>query len=43
MRRSRFLPAAATNVIDLDTHLVKDGGTWKIDREHSQFAPGGGP
>jgi hypothetical protein len=33
----------ATNVIDLDLHLVKDGGTWKIDQEHSQFAPGGGP
>lgn len=34
---------AFTNVIDLDLHLVKDGGTWKIDQEHSQFAPGGGP
>lgn len=34
---------AETNVIDLDLHLVKDGGTWKIDQEHSQFAPGGGP
>jgi hypothetical protein len=33
----------ATNVIDLDVHLVKDGGSWKIDKEHSQFAPGGGP
>jgi len=33
----------ATNVIDLDLHLVKDGGTWKIDRENWQFAPGGGP
>jgi hypothetical protein len=33
----------ATNVIDLDLHLVKDGGTWKIDQEHWQFAPGGGP
>ena len=33
----------ATNVIDLDLHLVKDGGAWKIDQEHSQFAPGGGP
>ncbi|HXM53526.1 MAG TPA: hypothetical protein VN913_09630 [Candidatus Binatus sp.] len=34
---------AETNVIDLDLHLVRDGGTWKIDQEHSQFAPGGGP
>jgi hypothetical protein len=34
---------AFTNVIDLDLHLVKNGGTWKIDQEHSQFAPGGGP
>jgi hypothetical protein len=34
---------AETNVIDLDLHLVKDGGTWKIDQEHWQFAPGGGP
>jgi hypothetical protein len=34
---------AFTNVIDLDLHLVKDGGTWKIDQEHSRFAPGGGP
>jgi hypothetical protein len=33
----------ATNVIDLDLHLLKDGGTWKIDQEHWQFAPGGGP
>jgi hypothetical protein len=32
-----------TNVIDLDLHLVKEGGTWKIDQEHWQFAPGGGP
>jgi hypothetical protein len=34
---------AETNVIDLDLHLVKDGGIWKIDQELSQFAPGGGP
>jgi hypothetical protein len=34
---------AETNVIDLDLHLVKDGGSWKIDQEHWQFAPGGGP
>jgi len=34
---------AETNVIDLDLHLVKDRGTWKIDQEHWQFAPGGGP
>ena len=33
----------ATNIIDLDLHLVKDGGSWKIDQEQSQFAPGGGP
>jgi hypothetical protein len=33
----------ATNVIDLDLHLVKDAGTWKIDQELRQFAPGGGP
>ena len=33
----------ATNVIDLDLHLVKDGDSWKIDQEHWQFAPGGGP
>jgi hypothetical protein len=32
-----------TNIIDLDLHLVKDGGTWKIDQEHWRFAPGGGP
>ena len=32
-----------TNIIDLDLHLIKDGGVWKIDQEHSQFAPGGGP
>jgi hypothetical protein len=36
-------PGSATNIIDLDLHLVKDGGTWKIDHEHWQFAPGGGP
>jgi hypothetical protein len=36
-------PRAATNTIDLDLHLVKDGGAWKIDEEHWQFAPGGGP
>jgi hypothetical protein len=36
-------PRAATNVVDLDLHLVKDGGTWKIDQEHWHFAPGGGP
>lgn len=34
---------AATNVIDLDLHMVKAGGTWKIDREDSHFAPSGGP
>jgi hypothetical protein len=34
---------AATNVIDLDLHLVRDAGGWKIDQEHWQFAPGGGP
>lgn len=34
---------AFTNVIDLDLHLLKDGSTWKIEQEHSQFAPGGGP
>jgi hypothetical protein len=34
---------AETNVIDLDLHLVKDSGTWKIDQEHWHFAPGGGP
>jgi len=34
---------AETNVIDLDLHLVNDGRTWKIDQEHWQFAPGGGP
>jgi hypothetical protein len=33
----------ATNIIDLDLQLIKDGGTWKIVREDSQFAPGGGP
>jgi hypothetical protein len=33
----------ATNIIDLVVHLVKDGGTWKIDQEHWQFAPAGGP
>jgi len=33
----------ATNIIDLDLQLIKDAGTWKIDREDSQFAPGGGP
>src|SRR2546425_8655908 len=32
-----------TNIVDLDLHIVKDGGVWKIDQEHSQFAPGGGP
>jgi hypothetical protein len=34
---------AETNVIDLDLHLVKDGGGWKIDQEHWRSAPGGGP
>lgn len=34
---------AATNVVDLDLHLVRDAGGWKIDQEHWQFAPGGGP
>lgn len=33
----------AINIIDLDLQLIKDGDTWKIDREDSQFAPGGGP
>src|SRR5207244_1062951 len=33
----------ATNIIDLDLQLIKDAGTWKMDREDSQFAPGGGP
>ena len=33
----------ATNIIDLDLQLIKDAGTWKIGREDSQFAPGGGP
>src|SRR5256712_5819812 len=32
-----------TNIIDLELHIDKDGGVWKIDQEHSQFAPGGGP
>jgi hypothetical protein len=32
-----------TNIIDLELHLVKDGGSWKIDQEHQQYAPGGGP
>ena len=34
---------SASNVMDLDLHLVQDGGRWKIDQEISQFAPGGGP
>jgi hypothetical protein len=34
---------AATNVLDLDLHLVRDADGWKIDEEHWQFAPGGGP
>jgi hypothetical protein len=34
---------AATNIVDLDLHLVRDPGGWKIDQEHWQFAPGGGP
>ena len=34
---------AETNVIDLDLHLVKDGGSWKIDQEQWRFVPGGGP
>jgi hypothetical protein len=33
----------ATNVLDLDLHLIKEGGSWKIDQETSHFAPGGGP
>jgi hypothetical protein len=33
----------ATNIVDLDLHLVRDAGGWKIDQEHWQFAPGGGP
>jgi hypothetical protein len=34
---------ASTNVIDLDLHLIKEGGTWRIDQERSRFALGGGP
>jgi hypothetical protein len=35
---------AATNIVDLDLRLVRDAaGGWKIDEEHWQFAPGGGP
>jgi len=34
---------AATNIVDLDLHLVRDADGWKIDEEHWQFAPGGGP
>jgi hypothetical protein len=33
----------ASNVIDLDLNLVRDGGVWKINQESSNFAPGGGP
>jgi len=33
----------ATNIIDLYLQLIKDGITCKIDRDDSQFAPGGGP
>jgi hypothetical protein len=34
---------AETNIVDLDLHVVRDAGGWKIDEEHWQFAPGGGP
>jgi len=34
---------SATNVMDLDVHLVQAGGAWRIDQETWQFAPGGGP
>jgi hypothetical protein len=34
---------AETNIVDLDLHLVRDATGWKIDEEHWQFAPGGGP
>jgi hypothetical protein len=34
---------AETNIVDLDLHLVRDAGGWKIDEEHWQIAPGGGP
>ena len=34
---------AATNIVDLDLHLIRGAGGWKIDQERSQFAPGGGP
>lgn len=34
---------AATNIVDLDLHLVRGADGWRIDQEHSQFAPGGGP
>jgi hypothetical protein len=34
---------SASNVIDLDLHLIRDASVWKIDRESWQFAPGGGP
>jgi hypothetical protein len=34
---------AASNIVDLDLHLVRNAGGWKIDEEHRQFAPGGGP
>src|SRR5256886_13588213 len=33
----------AANIIDLDLHLVNDGGTWKIDQEQWRVAPAGGP
>jgi hypothetical protein len=33
---------SASNVIDLDLHLIRDAA-WKIDHESQQFAPGGGP
>jgi hypothetical protein len=34
---------SATNVMDLDLHLIRADGAWKIDRETWRFAPGGGP
>jgi hypothetical protein len=34
---------SATNVMDLDLHLIQNGGRWKIDEEIWRFAPSGGP
>jgi hypothetical protein len=34
---------SATNVMDLDRHLIQADGAWKIDQETWRFAPGGGP